>query len=341
VGAGVQFATAQSCLLAWNMASQEGGGASESTLQACTVVSNTAANRGGGVRNGTIQSSIVWGNACTNGSNFNGGTFSYSCTYPSAGGTGNRTNDPLFVAPEAGDFRLRTQSPCLDRGGNASWMTGAADLEGNARILNGAVDMGAYELPFTLALRAMLQGAFRADAHAMQPLPAAVRPTAPPYAAARPFGDAAPTGIVDWVQLEVAATIGATRFAQSLWLAPDGTLLDALGRPAVAVSVTPQTPVQVTVRHRNHLAATSAQTLVFTNRVMSYDFTTGAGRYLGGTNACVELEPGVWGLIAGDADGDGRITPTDRAIVTQQMGKTGYLSGDLNLDGIVNGADAP
>jgi hypothetical protein len=175
----------------------------------------------------------------------------------------------------------------------------------------------------------------------MQPLPAAVRPTAPPYAAARPFGDAAPTGIVDWVQLEVAATIGATRFAQSLWLAPDGTLLDALGRPAVAVSVTPQTPVQVTVRHRNHLAATSAQTLVFTNRVMSYDFTTGAGRYLGGTNACVELEPGVWGLIAGDADGDGRITPTDRAIVTQQMGKTGYLSGDLNLDGIVNGADAP
>jgi len=57
------------------------------------------------------------------------------------------------------------------------------------------------------------------------------------------------------------------------------------------------------------------------------------------TNACVQLEPGVWGMIAGDADGDGKITTTDRKIVEQQRGKTGYLSGDLNLDGKVDGGD--
>jgi hypothetical protein len=44
-------------------------------------------------------------------------------------------------------------------------------------------------------------------------------------------------------------------------------------------------------------------------------------------------------MIAGDADGDGKITPTDRKIVEQQRGKTGYLQGDLNLDGKVNGGD--
>jgi hypothetical protein len=97
--------------------------------------------------------------------------------------------------------------------------------------------------------------------------------------------------------------------------------------------------LHVAVRHRNHLAAVAATPLALTDATASYDFTTGPDKYLGGTNACVELEPGVWGMIAGDADGDGRITPTDRAIVTQQMGKTGYLSGDLNLDGKVDGKD--
>jgi hypothetical protein len=58
-----------------------------------------------------------------------------------------------------------------------------------------------------------------------------------------------------------------------------------------------------------------------------------------GRQEIANQEEGPWGLRAGDADGDGRITPTDRAIVTQQMGKTGYLSGDLNLDGKVDGND--
>jgi hypothetical protein len=42
-----------------------------------------------------------------------------------------------------------------------------------------------------------------------------------------------------------------------------------------------------------------------------------------GTNACVELEPGVWNMITGDADGDGKITPVDPKIVEQQKGKKG------------------
>jgi hypothetical protein len=93
------------------------------------------------------------------------------------------------------------------------------------------------------------------------------------------------------------------------------------------------------LKHRNHLAAMSAQPVAFTNTLVSYDFTTGPDKYFGGTNACVELEPGVWGLIGGDADGDGRITPVDRIIVERQKGRTGYLQGDVNLDGKVDGGD--
>jgi hypothetical protein len=38
-----------------------------------------------------------------------------------------------------------TRSPCVNTGSNQDWMTNAVDLEGNARILNNIVDMGAYE----------------------------------------------------------------------------------------------------------------------------------------------------------------------------------------------------
>ena len=53
--------------------------------------------------------------------------------------------DPLFVDPEDGDYRLRPSSPVINKGANAAPKLPAKDIEGNARILLGKVDMGAYE----------------------------------------------------------------------------------------------------------------------------------------------------------------------------------------------------
>ena len=44
-------------------------------------------------------------------------------------------------------------------------------------------------------------------------------------------------------------------------------------------------------------------------------------------------------MIAGDADGDGKITHVDRKICEKQQGQTGYKAGDFNLDGVVDGRD--
>jgi hypothetical protein len=143
---------------------------------------------------------------------------------------------------------------------------------------------------------------------------------------------------VDWVLVDVAATNGRLSTSKSALLLSDGWVRSPDGAAGVTVEASPGSYL-LTVRHRNHAGASSALPVVFTNNWLQYDFSGSPAQYLGGTNACVELEPGVWGMIAGDADGDGRITPTDRAIVTQQMGKTGYLSGDLNLDGKVDGND--
>jgi hypothetical protein len=59
------------------------------------------------------------------------------------------------------------------------------------------------------------------------------------------------------------------------------------------------------VQHRNHLTAMSAAPLAYTNAVISHDFTRGSDAWWGGRDACAELAPGVWGLMAGDVDGDG------------------------------------
>jgi hypothetical protein len=83
----------------------------------------------------------------------------------------------------------------------------------------------------------------------------------------------------------------------------------------------------------------TALPLVFTNTRTRYDFTSASAQFAEGTNACVELPSGRWALIAGDTDGDGRITPVDREVLERQRGKTGYLAGDLNLDGVVDGDD--
>ncbi|MCH7735429.1 MAG: right-handed parallel beta-helix repeat-containing protein [Chloroflexi bacterium] len=53
------------------------------------------------------------------------------------------TDDPHFVSDK--DFRLRSDSPCIDAGRNEDWMIEAVDAAGRPRIQNKVVDVGAYE----------------------------------------------------------------------------------------------------------------------------------------------------------------------------------------------------
>ena len=66
---------------------------------------------------------------------------------------GNIDGDPLFVNPEAGNYRLRPESPCIDTGSDGAYYADqlhtAYDLDGKRRFVYGGkayeVDMGAYE----------------------------------------------------------------------------------------------------------------------------------------------------------------------------------------------------
>jgi hypothetical protein len=58
---------------------------------------------------------------------------------------GNLDVDPLFVNAAAGDLHLRWNSPAKDQGTNV-FVTAGVDLDGNPRIVDDVVDMGAYEI---------------------------------------------------------------------------------------------------------------------------------------------------------------------------------------------------
>jgi hypothetical protein len=74
-------------------------------------------------------------------------------------GWANIDADPHFVDPQASDFRLETDSPSLDGGLNLSLPPDVTiDLDGEARIVAAAVDMGAYEVQQGSACAADLSG---------------------------------------------------------------------------------------------------------------------------------------------------------------------------------------
>ena len=145
-GGGVYWTTTlYNCLVIGNHAGYGGGGYS-CTFIDCTLAGNSANPiyaSGGGAYGCTLNNCIVYNNTGAAPANAYSSTMNYCCS-PDPGGTGCITNAPLFVNQGGGDFHLQSGSPCINAGTN-SYVTTLKDLDGNFRIANGVVDMGAYE----------------------------------------------------------------------------------------------------------------------------------------------------------------------------------------------------
>ena len=172
--------TVLSCLFAGNTAVGSGGAiqnlaGSSPNLLNCTLVAN-AAGKGGAVAslagsNPRVSSSILWGNTATQGNSVYVGSWVWGTppngtatvafcdveggrnsafTEPGCGLTwdsaSNLDQDPLFVAPTTADYHLSPGSPCINAGDPAYTPgSGQTDLDGHARRVGSAVDLGAYE----------------------------------------------------------------------------------------------------------------------------------------------------------------------------------------------------
>ena len=158
-GGGAAYGSRYNCLFESNSA-YYGGGCYYGNSYNCTIVGNTATN-GGGSYYGTLYNCIVYFNAAPSSSNYSSGSFYYSDSAPVPSGTGNTAADPKFVDRSAGNYRLLSNSPCVNTGTNLSWMAGALDLDGRRRISRSyqRVDMGAYEYAYSAAGEMFVYGA--------------------------------------------------------------------------------------------------------------------------------------------------------------------------------------
>ena len=151
-GGGLFEGTANNCIINDNWAYYDGGGAATGTLNNCTIVDNRANRYGGGISGGDIRNSIIWyNNAYVSGDNFNGSlaTSISSCSPDLADGVdGCITNYPRFSDVQNSNYRLLKHSPCRNTGNN-TYAPPENDMDDNTRIIEGVVDMGAYELAYT------------------------------------------------------------------------------------------------------------------------------------------------------------------------------------------------
>lgn len=172
-------ATLTNCLFTGNLATGDGGAISTRCTAIictnCTFSNNRSEGegfyRGGGITGDDdtdiwLTNCILWGNTDLDGaiqsSQLGGGHYNhteinYCCVQGwtgDLGGEGNFGNDPLFVDPDGQDntagtgddnLRLEPDSPCINQGNNDHVPLDSEDLDGNSRILDGRVDMGAYE----------------------------------------------------------------------------------------------------------------------------------------------------------------------------------------------------
>lgn len=161
--------TIVNCIFSNNSAVSGGAAfftSSNPTFTNCTFFGNSAETSGGvSTQNGNlvVRNSIFWGNSDNSGSgadaqiNVLSGQASvfYSCIQDEDpnddnipfGGT-NIDDDPMLVDPDNGDLHISLDSPCTDVGNNAFVEDGAVDMDGEERIQNEIVDMGADEFTF-------------------------------------------------------------------------------------------------------------------------------------------------------------------------------------------------
>ena len=152
-GGGVHRCQSYNSLIAYNSAT-EGGGARFGELRGCTVVYNRGC-LSGGIEYAMVLNSILRYNRTANGrASYNLWNYEGNCIdEPNPNGEDGEwldgytiVEDPLFVDPENGDFRLLAGSPCINYGDvNFYYVDDGLDLAGNPRIVDGDPDLGCYE----------------------------------------------------------------------------------------------------------------------------------------------------------------------------------------------------
>jgi hypothetical protein len=173
-------------------------------------------------------------------------------------------------------------------------------------------------------------------------------PSTSPYTEDYRTVSSIPNNVTDWILVQLRSTYnGSAVVSKSAFLHKDGRIVADDGTTNEIEMTASVGSYYIVIKHRNHLTVMSANTVSLPNSI-EYDFTTGSDKYYG-TDGAKELEPGVWGMWAGDVNGDGVIKysdiDNDRLQMLIKLGyvqtstTTGYYNEDINMDGEVRYSD--
>ncbi|ETR70507.1 MAG: hypothetical protein OMM_03191 [Candidatus Magnetoglobus multicellularis str. Araruama] len=154
------------CLFINNQSESNTGGAiygdyhSNTAIYNCTFFGNSAKTNGGALflhkSNADIVNSIFWNNKATQESEISIDELSkidvsFSTIKGYFFGHGNIDDDPNFIDPDADNYHLRVNSPCINVGSEKIERIDFSDLSSNLRQ-KGRIDMGAYEFQNTFEI---------------------------------------------------------------------------------------------------------------------------------------------------------------------------------------------
>lgn len=179
-------------------------------------------------------------------------------------------------------------------------------------------------------------------------------PLTQPYAINGHTGGTAgsiPANAVDWVLVELREAASASTALSSTkvgsaagFLMNDGSIkaTDGSSNLTIALSGNTGSDFFVVIYHRNHLPIMSANAISASGSVYAIDFTSVAANTYEGATGLASLSGSKFGMLAGDADGDGDVDATDLTTWRSQNGTAfsyNSTNGDFNLDGVINAVD--
>lgn len=155
-----------------------------------------------------------------------------------------------------------------------------------------------------------------------------------------------PDSIVDWVAVELRDSANPSLVVgrRAAFVKKSGLLveIDPIKAGASEIIFPDVSPgsYYIVIRHRNHLAIMSSQTVQLSKSSTLYDFTVSQSRaYTTGPDPMVLLSGSKYAMIAGDCDGSGFIDVDDFTGVDNGRFQSGYKNADSNMNGFIDSDD--
>jgi hypothetical protein len=149
------------------------------------------------------------------------------------------------------------------------------------------------------------------------------------------FGDQFSGTVADKITFELhnAITYATTAYTNS------NVDLNTNGTATVSVPSGVSGSYYVTVKHRNSIETVSKNPINFAGTPLSYNFSTDFTQAFG--DNLKHLGEGIYGLYAGDINGDGAVDALDMIPLENDAAGfvTGYINTDVNGDGSIDALD--